>query len=614
MPQVLHRTALNETTEVLVASGTIRLSFASELPVLRKDGGGKQYWEILSHAPGDANLGLINRAGIVLQNHDEKCEIGDVVRNSVAIGADMKTRGDICLADEGWKNRAKTDWSKIPVSVGYVHLSCVSETMGADSTPVRRMAWRPFEVSLLTVEAADDSVGINRAKLPSDEPEKIDFSKLTSADIAALTNEQKEKMKRLLLDKATEGGGGIAAAAIVAPAVVPPIVTPAIVRSADEIRKERNKEIGEIFAIGKQFNLMDEAQAAIAAETSVPAFRKQIMDGMKSGATPPVLARAENVSPGEFVVNSEAFKKFVSMRGQRSMAFDIPVNFRTTGNPATTTGLTSIQKEPGIVTLGVQAPRVADLIPQTATSATTIRYLRENSLTLAATAVAENGQKPEATWDLTEVDAGVKKIAVIGRVTDEFFNDYDATRDYINSRLAYMVQIQEDNQLLNADGASNKITGLLQTSGIQTEAQAGDTAADAIMKAMTKIRVTGFFEPDGIIMHPNDLQNLRLTKDKNGQYYWNGPFGGAYGTPGVPQLPSVWSLPVIWTTQIAAGTCLVGAYRLGAQIFRKMGLTIETTNSDASDFQYNRIAIRAEERLTLAVYRPLAFCTVTGLS
>jgi hypothetical protein len=52
------------------------------------------------------------------------------------------------------------------------------------------------------------------------------------------------------------------------------------------------------------------------------------------------------------------------------------------------------------------------------------------------------------------------------------------------------------------------------------------------------------------------------------------------------------------------GTALVGAYRLGAQIFRKLGLTIETTNSDASDFQYNRIAIRANTRLTLACYRP----------
>jgi hypothetical protein len=48
-------------------------------------------------------------------------------------------------------------------------------------------------------------------------------------------------------------------------------------------------------------------------------------------------------------------------------------------------------------------------------------------------------------------------------------------------------------------------------------------------------------------------------------------------------------------------------------LFRREGIRIDTTNSDASDFQYNRIAIRVETRLALAVYRPLAFCTVTSI-
>lgn len=160
MEATFFRDAEIETPDT--STGAIKLSFASELPVLRSDSSG-QYWEVLSHNPGDANLAFINRKGIALQDHNEKIEIGDVVKNSVKVDADKKTRGEIQLFDEGWKTRAAADWSKIPVSVGYTRLSVVSETMGADKIPVRRFAWSPYEVSLLTVRAADATVGINRA-------------------------------------------------------------------------------------------------------------------------------------------------------------------------------------------------------------------------------------------------------------------------------------------------------------------------------------------------------------------------------------------------------------------------------------------------------------------
>ena len=383
--------------------------------------------------------------------------------------------------------------------------------------------------------------------------------------------------------------------------------------------------MSEILAIGRKFNRNDEAQNAISTGQTVDAFRGQVMDSIQSGSTTETASTqvVQGRSPGECVIANADYRALVDRmkKGARNVnaVIDIPINSshtRTTGDPATTTGLTSIDKQPGIVLLGTQPPRVADLMTQTPTNNTTIRYISENSLTNAAAAVGENGQLPEATWDLVETDANVRKIGVIGRVTDEFFQDYDATRDYINTRLAYMVAIKEDYNLLNANGTGNDIKGLLQFTGIQTQAQGTDIAVDAVFKAITKVRTIGFFEPDAIVMHPNDLQSFRLTKDKNGQYLFGGPFTGSYGQPGSPAgfTLMLWGLPVVWTTSIAQGTCLVGAFRLSAQIFRKLGLTIETTNSDASDFQYNRIAIRANTRLTLACYRPLGFCTVTGLN
>jgi HK97 family phage major capsid protein len=257
---------------------------------------------------------------------------------------------------------------------------------------------------------------------------------------------------------------------------------------------------------------------------------------------------------------------------------------------------------------------IAQLFAQGTTNAATIRVTQEVTHTQAATAVAEEGQKPEASFDLVETDFGVKKIAVIGRVSDEMFADFPQVQAYVNSRLIYMVGSLEDNHLLNGDGTSNKITGILSTSGIQTVAAgASSTVIDAIYKALTKVSSVGFFQPDYIVVNHTDWQNIKLSKDSNGQYYAGGPFSGAYGVGGYTVAGMLWGLPVIATNAISQGTALVGAFQLGAQLFRREGIRLDTTNSDASDFQYNRIAIRVEERLALAVYRPLAFCTITGI-
>jgi HK97 family phage major capsid protein len=64
---------------------------------------------------------------------------------------------------------------------------------------------------------------------------------------------------------------------------------------------------------------------------------------------------------------------------------------------------------------------------------------------------------------------------------------------------------------------------------------------------------------------------------------------------------------------MTAGTALVGAFKTAAQIFRKGGVRVEASNSHADFFVKNLVAIRAEERLALAVYRPAAFGEVTGL-
>jgi HK97 family phage major capsid protein len=395
------------------------------------------------------------------------------------------------------------------------------------------------------------------------------------------------------------------------------------------VRGRDKKDFGDLAAKFKRDQKTpDEFARAIATSDDFKEFEV-------IGAGIEVIEPLDNLkgSPGFCFVTSEAYKALaenIRNRGRGSSPknllerVDLPITVRDYMNGAvrqamnvagepTSAGLTSIEKFPGMIQLGVRPLMVKDLIAPGATTNTTIRYIREVSFTNYATTVAEGAAKPEALFEYAEVDAPVRKIAAYTKVTDELFADYLAVASYINQRLPYMVERTEEDQILNGDGIAPNLTGILQTAGIQTQAKGADSAADAIYKAMTKIRFTGFFEPDGIVIHPNDFQDIRLLKDGNNQYYGGGPFTGAYGNSPLVQFDSLWGKPCAITPAITEGTALVGAFRLGAQYFQRQGLTIEMTNSDQDDFIKNRMTIRCEERLALAVYRALAFCTVTGI-
>jgi HK97 family phage major capsid protein len=125
---------------------------------------------------------------------------------------------------------------------------------------------------------------------------------------------------------------------------------------------------------------------------------------------------------------------------------------------------------------------------------------------------------------------------------------------------------------------------------------------------MTEVRVDGLAEPTAVVIHPLSWQNLRLAKTATEeQYYGPGPFAP-------DQVERIWGLPVRVTPLIAEGTALVGAFRPFAQVFRKGGIRVVASTEHSTYFTENKVAILAEERLTLAVYRPSAFCSVTGLA
>jgi len=338
-----------------------------------------------------------------------------------------------------------------------------------------------------------------------------------------------------------------------------------------------------------------------------------------SSTTPP---RGRPLSLGEQFVQAEQYEFFKKgghhAAAWRSPAFDLYAPDVPTGgggrlmavlseDPASGGALVIPQYLPGVLAKPTRPLVVADLFAQGSTSSNAITFMVETLFTHAAAAVAEGAAKPESALTFAPATETVHKLAHWLPVTEEMLEDVPAIRSYIDSRLRTGVEITEDQQLLTGDGAPPNMLGLLNRVGLATPiaVAAGGSVFDAILKQAAAIYNAQAIQPDALVMNPADLVSLQVAKDTTGQYLGGSPFT----TPST----TIWSFTVAVTPLMTQGQILVGAFKAGGQVFRKGGIRVEASNSHQDFFVKNLVAIRAEERLALAVYRPGAFGLVTGV-
>ena len=323
------------------------------------------------------------------------------------------------------------------------------------------------------------------------------------------------------------------------------------------------------------------------------------------------------------VIDSDSYK---SMVGGQSKVGTVEIKAAATIDegviPAYSGGaglagqLTAPQFLPGIVPLKFQPLTVEDLLASGTTGASAISYVIESAFQDLTATVLEKGTKPQLDLTLARRQDNVQIIANVAKVTDEMFQDAPQFQSYLQNRMIFGVNRAKESQLLNGSGVAPNLQGILQRTGLATAVvtAAGLTAVlalEGIFNQITALRSVSFVEPDGIVIHPTDFQKIRLGKDGNQQYYGGGPFTGAYGNSGPSNQSMIWGLKTVVTTAIAQGTVLVGGFQECAQVFNRMGVLLEMTNSNVDDFVNDLITLRAQTRCALAVYRPAGFGKVT---
>lgn len=308
---------------------------------------------------------------------------------------------------------------------------------------------------------------------------------------------------------------------------------------------------------------------------------------------------------GDMIVGSDAFASYQKERSPVSgevAGWGIP-ELRATLMESTT-GFAPENVRSGRLVEGVTRPiQVLDIIPSGTTGGNAYVYMEETLRTHSAAEMREGGTYAEDAYKWTERTEPVRKIGTSIPVTDEQFEDVPGLQSYLNTRLAFGLRQRFDAQVLTGNGTPPNVQGITDRSGIQTQAKGSDPTPDAIYKAMTKIRVTGRSNPNYVVLHPNDWQEIRLLRTADGIYIW--------GSPSDAGVARTWGLPVVQADSLSEGTGLVGDFMF-CQALERRGVDVQVGYT-GSQFVEGKKTIRADLRVAFAVYRAPAFCTVTGI-
>lgn len=356
------------------------------------------------------------------------------------------------------------------------------------------------------------------------------------------------------------------------------------------------------------------------------------------------IVNPQGMTLGEAITKSPAYDEFLKqfkgadglIKGNniKSASIDFPgfdgfgAKTLITGASSTSAGAFVVnQRLPGVTDLiGERRLTVRDLCTNISISSDTFEFVQVTGKTNNAAGVPEatvsatpglggvavgaydatHGVKPESALTFAVVTSPVETIAHLIPISRRAAADAPQVRQLVDAFLLYGLKEEEEDQILNGDGTSPNLRGILQTAGISTTGSAG-TDLDAIVDAIRIIRADNR-DPSGMVIHPNDWYStgFLLAKDSAGNYLIGDP------SRSIDALQALWGLRVVVTPAMTENTVLVGDFRQ-AVVADRMQSAIYVTDSHNDWFARNLLAILAEERLGFGVLDPDAFCTVTAV-
>lgn len=307
----------------------------------------------------------------------------------------------------------------------------------------------------------------------------------------------------------------------------------------------------------------------------------------------------EKKSLGQMFVESEGLKKFADKPWHKGQSEPLELKDITSGAASAGDGIWSF-RDPEIVRQQDRPLMIRSLIPTVPVDSNLVEWVQTNVRTNNAAAVSETGAKPKSELTYDRKETAVRKLAHYFKTSSEVLQDFKRLQAEINTEGFEMLRQEEEDQLLDGDGTGVKLLGLIPqaTNFDYSAVQSGDTRVDVLRRAILQVRQS-FFSASGIVLNPADWAAIELMKDAENRYLFSSVTNGAE--------PRLWRLPVVESDALTEGEFLVGAFRQAATIYDRMVAAVYLSTENEDDFIKNMVSILFEERLALAVKRPLAF-------
>ena len=212
-----------------------------------------------------------------------------------------------------------------------------------------------------------------------------------------------------------------------------------------------------------------------------------------------------------------------------------------------------------------------------------------------AAAAAEAGALGESVMNFALKQTPVQMIGTFVKISRQCRDDAPQLASFIDNRLAYYVNRKLENQIINGDGTSPNLEGILSSGSTDMTDGSGGMIDD--LRDMLQTLQTNGFNASAFFLNPADLATIDKTKETAGAYI--------AADPRANNLPVLWGVPIVTSDQVAAGKGIVGDWAAASALHVRQGTVVEMFEQDGTNVQSNLITVRASVRAAYCTYNTL---------